>query len=155
MPYHPHITASELISKIGKEDFDSYFSFAIVRNPWAWQVSLYTYMLKNRWHPQHKLVNRFRNFDEYLEWRCAEEVRYQKDFVFSDEGEQLVDFIGKYESLDESFYQICSRIGISATLPKLNISNTKPYQTFYNKNTINLVRETFEPDIQLFNYDFE
>jgi len=45
MPYHPHITASELISKIGKEDFDSYFSFAIVRNPWAWQVSQCEYPL--------------------------------------------------------------------------------------------------------------
>ena len=148
------IKATELIEAIGKDEFDSYFSFAIVRNPWDWQVSLYKFMLKDTTHPQHEMVKNFRNFDEYIKWRCAEEVRFQKDFIYSADGKLLVDFVGRYERLDEDFATICSRIGVSASLPKLNVSNTEPYRNFYNEETKDLVRRTFDTDITLFGYDF-
>jgi hypothetical protein len=154
-PYHGHINASELASKIGCEKFNSYFSFAFVRNPWDWQVSLYTFMLKDNQHYQHKLAKSFLDFNEYIEWRCANEVKYQKDFVLSEEGELLVDFIGKYENLEEDFKKICRQIGISASLPKFNVSKTRPYQEYYNNKSIEHVRKTFEPDIRMFNYTFE
>ena len=154
-PYHGHIKASELVEKMGRGTFSSYFSFAIVRNPWDRQVSLYTYMLKNTRHRQHELIKSLQSFDRYIEWVCAQDVTYQKDFVTSATGEQLVDFIGKYENLDADFGQICSRIGISATLPKLNISKARPYQDYYSQKTIDLVRGKFEPDISLFDYEFE
>jgi hypothetical protein len=154
-PLNAHVSASEIILKIGKKKFQSYFSFAIVRNPWDWQVSLYSYMLKNKNHRQHELVKNFRSFEEYLGWRCKEDVWYQKDFVYSADNEKLVDFIGKYESLDQDFKTICDKIGISTSLPKLNVSKSRPYQEYYNDETINLVRKTFQPDIRIFNYDFE
>ena len=154
-PFTTHASASDIIAAIGKENFKRYFSFAIVRNPWDWQASLYTYMLKTTDHHQHELVKSFSGFDEYIAWRCRKEVRYQKDFLFSKAGEQLVDFIGRYERLEADFRTICSHIGISTTLPRLNVSRTKPYREYYTEETIELVRKTFEPDIRLFNYDFE
>ncbi len=42
-----HISAKELKYKLPANIYDSYFKFGFVRNPWDWQVSLYTYMLKN------------------------------------------------------------------------------------------------------------
>ncbi|MCF7908404.1 MAG: sulfotransferase family protein [Candidatus Omnitrophica bacterium] len=152
--YPTHINASELITEIGKNVFNSFFSFAIVRNPWDWQVSLYHYTLKDTSHFQHQLFKNFRNFDEYIRWRCAEEVRFQKDFIYSKDGTLLVNFVGRFEKIDTDFKTICSHIGVSASLPKLNVSNTKPYQQFYNEETKNLVRQTFAADIALFGYDF-
>ncbi|MGK7931015.1 MAG: sulfotransferase family 2 domain-containing protein [Microcystaceae cyanobacterium] len=155
-PFPDHATAPEVIEIMGKDVFDSYFSFAIVRNPWDWQVSLYKYMLKYRKHPKHDLVKSFADFDEYVIWRCShsQEFKVQKDFIYSQAGELLVDFVGRFETLDTDFSKICDRIGISTTLPKLNISNTKPYQEFYNEKTKELVRDTFKEDIELFGYDF-
>jgi len=153
-PYPGHITAAELIAKMGQESFDSYFSFAFVRNPWDWQVSLYNFMLKTPKHHQHRLVSGFRNFDEYIEWRCTRDVHLQKDFVYSGD-HQLVDFIGRYENLHDDFQTICSRIGISARLPMLNVSSTRPYQDYYSRKSVELVRKTFEPDIRLLGYDFD
>lgn len=149
-----HVKAPELIEIMGKSNFDSFFSFAIVRNPWDWQVSLYKYMLKTSEHHQHDLAKSFSGFDEYIRWRCADEVRFQKDFIYSEDGELLVDFVGKFENLDADFEKICSRIGVSAPLPKLNISNTKPYQEFYTEETRELVRQAFDADISLFEYQF-
>jgi hypothetical protein len=150
-----HTKAPELINAIGRKTFDSYYSFAIVRNPWDWQVSLYHYMRTSEDHHQHEFAKSFANFDEYIRWRCAEEVRFQKDFIYSAEGELLVDFVGKFENIEDDFKTICSRIGVQALLPKLNVSNTKPYQEFYSEETRELVRSTFDADIKLFGYDFE
>jgi Sulfotransferase family len=153
-PFSTHIKASEIIETLGKEKFDSFFSFAIVRNPWDWQVSLYNFMLKNSNHHQHDLVKSLGNFDEYIMWRCDREVKFQKDFIYSVDGELLINFVGRYETLDADFTTLCSRIGISTSLPKLNISNTKPYQQFYTKETKELVERTFDVDIKLFGYNF-
>lgn len=154
-PFPDHIKASEIINAIGKETFDSYFSFAIIRNPWDWQVSLYNYILKTPPHHQHQVVKALGSFDEYIRWRCKEEeVRFQKDFIYSKNDELLVDFVGRFEKLDTDFKAICSRIGISASLPKLNVSNTKPYRQFYSNETKELVRRAFDADIKLLGYDF-
>ncbi len=153
-PFPDHITASELINAIGKETFESFFSFAIVRNPWDWQVSLYKYMIKNTAHHQHDLVKGLGSFDEYIRWLCEKEVRLQKDFIYLEDGELLVDFVGRYERINDGFETICSRIGVSALLPKLNVSNTKPYQQFYNEETRDIVGRIYSADIDLFEYDF-
>jgi hypothetical protein len=154
-PYPTHIHAAELKSKIGEKAFDSYFKFGIVRNPWDWQVSIYTYVFNKTSHPLHKTIRRLSNFDEYLEWRFTKPIIYQKNFLFSKQNKQIVDYIGRFENLKDDFNEICSRLNISATLRKRNISSTRPYQEYYNKKTIDLVRKKLEPDIRLFKYDFE
>lgn len=154
-PYPSHIKASDLVTEMGRDVFDSYFSFAIVRNPWDWQVSLYKYMLKHEHLPQHKIVKDLAGFDDYIKWRCAKEARFQKDFICSKNNIVLVDFVARFERLDADFKSICSHIGISASLPKLNVSNTIPYQEFYNEDTRSLVAKTFASDIELFEYSFD
>lgn len=156
-PYrlHRHMRASEVISKLGKDTFDSYFSFAVVRNPWDWLVSIYTYKYKTRHDHHHDLIKDFSSFDEYIRWRCSGKWVHQKDFIFDESGKQLVSFIGRFENLDEDFQYICSKIGASISLPKVNVSKTKPYQAYYNEETKELVRQAFAPDIALFGYDFE
>jgi hypothetical protein len=152
-PFPSHVNASKIKESFGAEKFNEYFSFAVVRNPWDWQVSLYKYALKSETHHQHELTKNLGSFEEYIKWRCENEVRYQKDFIY-DNNELLVDFVGRYESLDNDFNEICSRIGISVSLPKLNVSNTKPYQSYYSEKSKELVKEAFEPDIRTFNYEF-
>lgn len=153
-PYRSHIAASEIVDKIGYEKFRSYFSFAIVRNPWDWQVSLYNYMLRTPEHHQHLLVKNLRDFSSYVKWRCESEVRLQKDFICSRDGGLLVDFVGRYENLNNDFSEICGKIGVSATLPKLNVTKNKPYSQYYDDESRELVERAFSQDIALFGYRF-
>ena len=154
LPFPGHIRASELIDIIGYDQYKKFFTFAIVRNPWDWQVSLYRYMLKNITHPQHDFIKQLDNFHSYVVWRCKEEVRLQRDFIYSDQGELLINFVGRFENIDNDFSKICSQIGITATLPRLNVSNTRPYQDFYNARSKDLVWRAFKDDIELFEYEF-
>src|SRR5260370_3193343 len=64
-----HATAQEIKEKLPPRIFNSFFKFAFVRNPWDWQVSLYHFMLQNKSHRQHRLIESLGSFEKYLEWR--------------------------------------------------------------------------------------
>lgn len=154
-PLPTHASAAEIASALGRETFNAYFRFAFVRNPWDWQVSLYEYMLRSRTHPQHHLIRGLGSFEAYIQWRCSHEVRCQKDFLYSRKGERLVDYVGRFESLDADFRAICARIGIRASLPRLNVSTSQHYRGYYTDDTIEQVRQAYQVDIDQFGYRFQ
>jgi hypothetical protein len=153
-PYKPHSTAAQLREKLGAARFDACFSFAFVRNPWDWLVSEYTYILRKRRHQHHATLVRLGDFDRYLNWRCARPT-FQYPFVLADDGRQLVSFIGRYERLEADFREIARRIGVDAQLPMLNVSNLRPYPTYYTSPGVRLVARTYREDIERFGYAFD
>mgnify|MGYP001205978455 CR=1 FL=1 len=155
-PFSDHVKTSMIADTLGFETFNNYFSFAFVRNPWAWILSRYTYAIKNPRHTRHKLFKKFDNFDDFIRWHCSEDEKFylQKSYVCNESGTQLVDFIGKQESLSEDFSKVCKKIGITSTLPRLNVSNETTYRNFYNDETIKLIAERYREDIEFFNYEY-
>ena len=154
-PFDSHVKAYELVDALGQERFDSYFSFAVVRNPWDWQVSFYSYILRQTRHFQHEIVKSLGSFDSYVRWRCEYDVQLQKEYICSPQDDILVDYVARFENLVHDFGEVCDAIGVSASLRKVNVSNTKPYQSFYTDETRGLVAEAFAPDIEFFGYTFE
>lgn len=147
-----HITAAALKAQLPAKIFNSYFKFGFVRNPWDWQVSLYTFMLKDEQHFQHKLIKSMKDFDEYIDWRVHNDLHFQKDFFY--EGDAcLVDFIGKFERLDNDFEKVCRSIRVDATLPHLNKSrDDNAYLKYYSSASAAMVSQAFKTDIELFGY---
>ena len=152
---HKHATAQTIRETIGAEVFDQYFSFCFVRNPWAWQVSLYHYVLKDPSHNQHELFKGFQGFDEYLDWRCDGNVQFQKDYLVDGQNKQIVKFIGRMENLDEDFQTICETLGLSLPAPPhLNQSVSEGYRSFYSQRAEAMLAEAFKPDIDFLGYQF-
>lgn len=151
-PYHisPRVARTQL----PREIFEGFFKFAFVRNPWDWQVSLYYYVLSDRWHRQHRLVRSLGSFERYIEWRVAEDRQLQTDFFCDTSGALLVDFLGRYERLGDDFAIACERIGLRAELPHLNRSDHRPYRSYYSDSSAALVGEAFAEDISRFSYTF-
>lgn len=152
--FEVHITANDLQKQLGESRFNRFFKFAIVRNPWDWQVSLYNYMLKNEQHWQHSLIKSMSNFEEYIEWRVNKDKHLQKEFVTDENGSLIVDFIGKYETLQSDFKKICDRLGIEEELPHLNVSKDRDYREYYTEKTKNLIFDHFKEDLELFSYSW-
>ncbi len=153
--YYPdHLTANELVDQIGKPGFDSYYSFGFVRNPWDWEVSTYKYILKSTKHLNHETVRSLNGFGEYLRWRCDGRFQLQQDFLYH-EGKQLVDFVGRFENLNEDFQAICGKLSVRHQLPALNRTGGAPYQSFYTDELVELVRYTYQSDIDEFGYRFD
>ncbi len=154
-PFDTHVTAVELVTAMGQAEFSSYFSFAVVRNPWDWLVSIYCYVLKKPDHHLHEHFLSLGSFQNYIGWQCEGGLPLQRDFLFSESGEQLVSFIGQFENLERDFESVCAQIGVSAVLPRINVSRqSRSFKEYYDSRLVEMVREKYQPDIDLFDYQF-
>jgi hypothetical protein len=150
-----HSTALQVQQNIPTSIYRQYYKFAFVRNPWDWQVSLYHYAQQTKDHFQHKMTSKM-SFNEYIEWRVNEDLHLQVDFVQNENGEIIVDYIGKMENLQMDFDTICKKIKVpKIILPQMQKSLHTDFRSYYSSDTIELVKKAFKKDIELFDYSFE
>ncbi len=152
--YPDHMRASQLIDQIGMERFQEYFSFAFVRNPWDLELSHYKYILSRSCHPCHNEIMRLGCFSEYVRWRCDERFQLQSDFISNDQ-QVVVNFVGRFESLQNDFRYVCEQIGVRSKLGQLNRTRLARYQDHYDDRTRELIAQTFAQDIEQFEYRFD
>lgn len=151
-----HITARELKQKLPKNIYNSFFKFAFVRNPWDWLVSDYHFIKQfgsNKF--RHRII-KLLSFEQFVIYKFLNPLRnYQKDFVIDNGGSIIIDFIGRFENLENDFALICKKIGIQEQLPHLGRSKHLQYKNYYNEKTKKLVYKAYRGDIKLFNYAFD
>ena len=111
------------------EQFEAYFTFAFVRNPWERAVSIFRHFNFDR-------VMSFTNFLKY-EFPNLQKERYyfvkpQVEYIYDKEGVKLIDFVGRFESLYEDFEEI--RKEIAHPVGKLEyINKTKNKKNWYSR----------------------
>ena len=150
-----HIGASDAkIKYLGAKLWDNAYTFGVVRNPWDWQVSLYSYILQLTTHHEHKLVSAMKSFDEYIAWRCGRYFPSQSDFLVDLKGNLLVKDVYKLESLGSDIQRLASHIGCDVRLKQLNQSRSDSYRQYYSDKSREMVGRFFKEDIQRFGYEF-
>ncbi len=157
-----HAKARDVQKELPSEIFGEFYKFAIVRNPWDLQVSMYHFILREPEAAKHAQVRALGSFDAFVDWVLTTPDPYpkgitklQSEMVTDARGILLVDFVGHYETLAEDYAHVCGVLGIDAPLPHLNRSEHRDYRTYYNDRTRNLVAEHFRKDIELFDYEFD
>lgn len=151
-----------------KDIYDNYFKFTIVRNPFDWLVSTYYYIIKNTLHNENTKVSGM-TFSQFLTYYVdvmmknqGKELGHNKvctlyDYVSDEKGNVIVDYIGKYETLNDDMKFICSKIGVPYTqVPLINVNNKRQrgYKQYYDAESIKFVEENFAKDLEYFNYKF-
>lgn len=151
---YSHTRAYE-VEAINPEILNNFYTFAFVRNPWDWQVSLYHFMMKDQHHHQHGKIKKMGNFKDYIKWRVENEVRYQTDFLLNHNGKLVVDYVGRLETIEEDFNWLCQKLNLNASLPHQNQSQHKKYLELYDEESKQLVEDAFQKDIKLLGYSFD
>ncbi len=150
---HDHALAKNVRPMMRRQTFDSLYKVGFVRNPWDLQLSLYKYNIK---HPELQIATRdFSSFEAFLMSAPDDEfpLGQQKRFLFDDDGAQLVDFVGRYENLDEDFRTVCGEIGMEdAELERHNATEHAHWSTYYTRATFEKVRRYAKADIAAFGY---
>jgi len=148
--YKRHMLPDD-IREISKVDWDSFFKFTIVRNPWDRVVSMY-------WWDKER-------GDTFSEWLAKCKVKgvnsehdfFHEDYYFKD-GKKIADYYLRYENLESDYESVCHHIGIPyKKLPKLkhNIRiDKKHYSEYYNKAEKEFVAKMFPQTIKEFGYEF-
>jgi len=80
---------------------------------------------------------------------------FQYHYVYSTEGERLIDFVGRFEQIGSDFQEATKRIGVDATLPHRNSTSHRDFQTYYTEDTASLLGDLYSTDIDAFGYSFD
>lgn len=163
LPAKDHLTAREVIAKIGQDRWNSAFKFTLVRNPWDRVVSHYEYRRKKN---KTEIASRGVTFSDWVKMTYGENrntfyynnpksFQPQVEWLKDDGGKIAIDFVGKFESINEDFNHVKHVIGLAAELPHLNASPRTGYQPYYDDETRIIVARWFHEDIEAFQYTFE
>lgn len=133
----------------------NYFKFAFTRNPWDLELSYYIWLKSMSGHKKRYQENSI-TFEEHINSKMFNKMPTFLSFSSFFKGQINVDFVGRFENLQEDFDKICSQIGIpSQTLSTRNKTKREHYSSYYNKETMNMVAKKHEKDIEIFGYEFE
>ena len=170
-----HLSAAEYVDcgYIDQSEFEQLFKFSFVRNPWERILSEYRY--RNYVH--------HRSFRQFILKRLPKpgwddqyrHVMPQYDMLYKD-GRLLVDFVGRFENLQQDFDKICETLSIEESeLPFRNRSakvsrnmrrklrnwvflngenGKRTLAEYYDADTRDAVAEIYARDIETFGYEF-
>ena len=172
-PYDWHPRAVDLKKHFHKKkwDWNKYFKFAFVRNPWDRLNSEYLYRKKRisvfkdkQDKPKYIIESEkmFRNVDNFAKWVKSEYINTQNPcfpnqckYLMETNNELLVDFVGKFENLQQDFNIVCDKIGIERqTLQHKNKTKHKFYTEYYDEEARQIVAEVYADEIKCFDYEF-
>ena len=117
-------------------DLDKLFKFAFVRNPWDRFVSAYNHIC-----PQ-------KDFREVC-LNPPSEIHFKPMYHFID---SVMDFVGRFESLEEDWAKVSEIIGIKDRLPHYRKYPHLDYRAYYTPETWDAVARYYAKDIEAFEY---
>jgi len=168
-----HLTWSEYregLSRLGK-DISDYTTFGLVRNPWAWHLSWYNYIKKDRDGSRSGMADEaalFKTFSfrDYLHWiedptptNTAQRyyLRQVSDWVLDDKGQIAVDTVLRQEQLHQDMLALREKYGLLIRIPdrRVNVSTKGDFRDAYTSEDVDLIAKRHKRDIDLFGYTFE
>jgi hypothetical protein len=166
-PFYSHITAVET-KKIFKQkgwDYDSYFKFIFVRNPFSRMVSLYN--MSTNAIPFNQWIMKVKNHgdggytqDNTKKWRIH--GAYSLMNFVGDGKKLLVDRVIKLSDINIEFPKILQQLGIpfehtDIIIPKINVGkykHKKHWKTYYDQPSKKKVIALYGDDLINYNFTF-
>lgn len=153
-----HLYARNIVKEVGRERFDTYFKFSIVRNPFDRLVSQYHYMSNREDLRKYIGMEEMDSFSRYLSLIVNyEHVQWtpQVEFLLDEGGRLAVDRLLRYETYEADVRDILARLNIPiGKLPHANSTVRSAYPGYYSKADREIAERLFTRDLSYFNYNF-
>jgi hypothetical protein len=156
--FEPHISAKELSENLPANLFQQYYKFSFVRNPYQWLTSLYEYILENTSHYLHQETVAKESFAAFAKWMAKHETHHhsQSKLLTDEQGKLMVDFLGKYESLQTDLDAVCKQVGLPPRpIQYQNKTKREKKANYYDAELADFVYQAYEQDFILFGYPKE
>jgi len=164
-----HYRAVDLRQRFPKL-FERCFVFAFVRNPWDRVLSAYRFARLGRTdamgirNPRQYQIPQFESFERFLfEWLVYQDLskidlvfRPQLSFIADSDGREIIQFLGRVESLATDIEFVESRLRRSLHIDHENRTGTgESYRGAYTSNSmIDIVGDVYAQDILHFAYSY-
>ena len=151
---HGHLTLQEVRPYFRSEDFDRFFKFAFVRNPFDRFISYCAFITRQQGQFEANPQNVMQQLIDNPPWQHIL-FQPQHTFVTDADGKLLTDYLGRVEQMQECYDEAAKRIGIpSRPLEKVNASRRRDYRDYYDQSLIDGVARLYARDLELFGYQF-
>ncbi len=143
-----------------------YFSFSFVRNPFDRLYSAYIFLKDGGMNNLDKLsfesyLSSFIDFEDFVLNGLDQKIIYkithfipQYEFLCDKKDHILVDFLGRFETLNNDVDFLSKKLNIHIKLKNYNFSNKKNYRDVYTNDMIKIVKNIYQKDLSIFNYKF-
>lgn len=151
---HGHISLQQLRPYLTPEQFDSFFKFAFVRNPFDRFISYCSFMTRFK---GEFLANPQAVMAHFLRSPPRQHVLFwpQSSFVTDPAGDLLTNYVGRVEEMQRSYDRVAERVGIpTSQLEKVNASVRQDYRGYYTPPLVDGVARLYASDLKLFGYQF-
>jgi hypothetical protein len=135
------------------------FKFSFVRNPWDRFISA--------WYTQEISVGAGKKeFTDFVISECSDGLIPSRNvyaihfmpachFILDEHGKIGVDFVGRYESLQNDWRTVCEKVGVEIRLGHERWRRHKHYRYYYTSETWNIIGKLYQRDIAVFGYESE
>lgn len=166
--FRKHDTASKMIAKLGRETFDRFLSFSVIRNPFDHAVSHYEFMKDFRIASTARKI-RAMSFREYLHYRMKPpfwndtffaRLPDQTHFLIDSTGAIAVKRLIRFECLASEMERLARDLNLpdfrlQHANPTHSKSSNRPFRSYYDPETEDLVRRLYARDFRLLGYPAE
>lgn len=142
---------------VDANQYQNYFKFTFVRNPWLRTYSWYQNAIRDPIHQKNYRIDPSLSFEQFVsQFIGTGFLRPQTYWLKNFEGNIAMDFVGKFENLQQDFAQVCEKLDMNCVqLPhKIAGSKADPRREFTTRS-IDLIADFYREEIQLFDYHFE
>ena len=153
-----HAKASTIREHLSQENWNEYYKFAFIRNPWDRTVSTY------HWGKVKEKRYSKLSFYEYVKLIQQNDKTHplfhlfqsQTSFITSLDGEIIVDDIFPFEDLQNNIKIVGSKINMDMSIIKKHntTDNRKEYKSYYTPELRDIIYDRYKDDVQLFNYEY-
>ena len=151
---HGHISYKQLSNVVSQKELDLSFVFAFTRHPYDRFVSACAFLAREDPDYQNDPTLWMRRALGRERFRNRILVATQWSLLADRTGNLSINYIGKYESLQESFKDICLKVDIPAKeVPRRNASKHPHYEDILDRSLKADIAEIYSDDFNAFNYD--
>ncbi|MCB1755348.1 MAG: sulfotransferase family 2 domain-containing protein [Gammaproteobacteria bacterium] len=136
--------------------YDSYFKFTFIRNPWARAFSWYKAVMRDEITKKGLRITGNPSLEEALKTHAGKGLLKPQPYWIKDfTGTIHLDYIGRFETLEDDFEEVRKK----ANLPEIKLPHRLKglggeYRKHYTETAKKIIAKIYEEEIALFKYTF-
>jgi len=155
------------------DKFNDYYKFTFIRNPFDFLVSTYFYGKSYPNHFMHNaIIEKNMTMEEFVPYYMNIRLQHKnpsirpigsnkvvtfQDWLIDEEGNDIMDYVGKLETMDDDIKLIFAKLNIpisKAPTVNVNPNRDKNYRKYYTDKSRAMVEGAFHWSLNKFNYTF-
>jgi len=151
-----HMPAADIRDRVGRDVWDNYFKFCVIRNPFDKLVSMFFFRKEKGLLEVGDFGDPVEGFRKWI----GKEVPVPDRTQFTIDGTSCIDYFIRYEDLENGVSMVCDKLRLPfqrESIPRLKTGIRDlsiPVECFYSADLIQSVAKVYEFEIKEFGYDF-